>query len=111
MFIVSVRNTVNKPLTTTLNIDTGVLAFDGSNAGANSISITVPPLGLQQVTLQAQNLNVDTETQVTLDNDAEPLTLRVKPAAAPGADGNGQAQPQQVQEPGSEFHAPAIAQP
>ncbi len=90
LFAVSVRNPDKQPLNVSLSIDRAHLSFDGADAGQSRISLSLPPLGRQQVMLQALPQTTSTETRIELDNGQAPLVLRIQvpPAAEPGADGD-----------------------
>lgn len=83
-FQVSVRNPTNQPFSAVLLIDSGVLEMDMPGGGqGSSTSISVPPNGIQTVTMRVKPGLRSAETMVTLDGGAEPLRLRVRDPSSP----------------------------
>jgi len=85
-FQVSVRNPTGQPFSAVLQIDGSVLDMDAPGGGpASSASVTVPPYGVQTVTVRVKPGIKSAEAVIMLDNGAEPLRLRVRDPASPDA--------------------------
>lgn len=85
-FQVAVHNRSTQPMSTTLSVDTSVLSIEAQGGQSGSLSITVPPQGVQSVMLRARPEVTLSDTVVSVDNGGEPLRVRVRNPNTPDPD-------------------------